>query len=88
MGEILPWGPVGVPDGVVIWGWEVSAMEAAQGDRIIVHGRTVGATDRHGVILEVRGEGGAPPYVVRFDDGHETVMYPGGDFAVDRGSAG
>ena len=25
------------------------------------------------------------PYLVRFDDGHETIMYPGGDFAVDRG---
>jgi hypothetical protein len=37
------------------------------------------------VILEVRGEGGSPPYVVRFDDGHETVMYPGGDFAVEHG---
>ena len=59
-------------------------MEAAQGDRIIVHGRTVGATDRHGVILEVRGEGGSPPYVVRFDDGHETVVFPGGDFSVEK----
>jgi hypothetical protein len=69
----------------VIWGLEVIAMEAAQGDRIIVHGRTVGSTDRHGVIVEVRGQGGTPPYLVRFDDGHETIMYPGGDFAVDRG---
>jgi hypothetical protein len=66
-------------------GLEVIAMEATQGDRIIVHGRTVGATDRHGVILEVRGQGGTPPYLVRFDDGHETIMYPGGDFAVERG---
>jgi hypothetical protein len=51
----------------------------------VVHGRNVGSSDRHGVILEVRGEGGHPPYVVRFDDGHETVMYPGGDFTVDHG---
>jgi hypothetical protein len=68
-------------------GSEVIAMEATQGDRIIVHGRTVGAADRHGVILEVRGQGGTPPYRVRFDDGHETTMYPGGDFAVERGTA-
>jgi hypothetical protein len=60
-------------------------MEATQGDRIVVRGRNVGSADRHGVILEVRGQGGAPPYLVRFDDGHETVMYPGGDFAVDHG---
>lgn len=66
-------------------GLEVIAMEATQGDRIIVRGRTVGSSDRHGVIVEVRGQGGAPPYLVRFDDGHETVMYPGGDFGVERG---
>jgi hypothetical protein len=36
------------------------------------------------VILEVKGQEGHPPYLVRFDDGHETVMYPGGDFAVDK----
>ncbi len=59
-------------------------MEAAQGDRIIIHGRTVGAADRHGEIIEVRGANGAPPYFVRFDDGHETILYPGGDFTIDR----
>jgi hypothetical protein len=59
-------------------------VEAAQGDRIIIHGRTVGASDRHGEIIEVRGANGAPPYFVRFDDGHETILYPGGDFTVDR----
>jgi hypothetical protein len=63
-------------------------MEAAQGDRIIVRGRTVESSDRHGVIVEVRGKGGAPPYLVHFDDGHETIMYPGGDFAVERAQGG
>jgi hypothetical protein len=24
---------------------------------------------------------------VRFDDGHETMLYPGGDFAVERKTA-
>jgi hypothetical protein len=67
---------------------EVIAMEATQGDRIVVRGRTVESSDRHGVIVEVRGQGGAPPYLVRFDDGHETIMYPGGDFAVERGHVG
>jgi len=59
-------------------------MKATQGDRIIVHGRTVGASDRHGEILEVRGADGAPPYFVRFDDGHESVLFPGGDFQVEQ----
>ncbi len=58
-------------------------MTAKQGDRITIHGRTVGAGDRHGEILEVRGKDGAPPYTVRFDDGHETLLFPGGDFTVD-----
>jgi Domain of unknown function (DUF1918) len=59
-------------------------MNAAQGDRIVIHGRTVGSADRHGEILEVRGENGAPPYFVRFDDGHESVVFPGGDFVVEK----
>lgn len=59
-------------------------MEAAQGDRIIIRGRTVESSDRHGEILEVRGPNGTPPYHVRFDDGHETILYPGGDFTVER----
>lgn len=58
-------------------------MKAMQGDRIIVRGRTVESSDRHGEILEVRGEDGAPPYFVRFDDGHESVLFPGGDFVVE-----
>ena len=59
-------------------------MKAAQGERIIIRGRTVESSDRHGEIIEVRGADGGPPYLVRFDDGHETVVYPGGDFVVDK----
>ena len=59
-------------------------MNAAQGDRIIIQGRTVGAADRHGEIIEVKGENGEPPYLVKFDDGHESVVFPGGDFAVEK----
>ena len=62
-------------------------MSAKQGDRITIHGRTVGATDRHGEITEVRGKDGSPPYAVKFDDGHETLIFPGGDFTVDAGQA-
>jgi hypothetical protein len=60
-------------------------MTAKQGDRITIHGRTVGAGDRHGEIVEVRGEKGAPPYAVKFDDGHEALIFPGSDFTVDGG---
>lgn len=58
-------------------------MRATVGDQLHVHSRKVGEHDRIGVILEVRGERGAPPYVVRFPDGHETLIYPGPDCVVE-----
>ena len=58
-------------------------MQAAVGDRVIIRGRTVEAPDRHGTIAEVRGENGDGPYVILFDDGHESVVFPGGDFIVE-----
>ena len=58
-------------------------MQASVGDRILVHGNVVGQADRQGEILEVRGPGGSPPYVVRFDNGHETLVYPGPDAIIE-----
>jgi len=57
-------------------------MRAAVGDRILVHGRTVGSGEQEGEIVEVRGEEGSPPYVVKFTDGHEGLIYPGSDCEV------
>lgn len=57
-------------------------MRAAVGDRILVHGRTVGAGEQHGEIVEVRGDDGAPPYLVRFTDGHEGLVFPGSDCEI------
>jgi hypothetical protein len=62
---------------------EGAAMQAAVGERLVIHSKTVGQPDRHGEVLEVRGEGGAPPYLVRFDDGHETLLYPGADCELE-----
>ncbi|EHR49099.1 protein of unknown function (DUF1918) [Saccharomonospora marina XMU15] len=59
-------------------------MRASVGDRIRVHGRTVGAGERQGEIVEVRGEKGRPPYLVRFSDGHEGLMFPGPDSEVEQ----
>lgn len=58
-------------------------MQATVGDRLHVHGRTVGAADRVGEIIEVRGEQGRPPYRVRFEDGHESLVYPGPDCIIE-----
>ena len=58
-------------------------MEARVGDRLVVKGHHTGEPDRDGEILEVHGTGGAPPYVVRWDDtGHETLFFPGPDASV------
>ncbi|MEV4113778.1 DUF1918 domain-containing protein [Nonomuraea sp. NPDC049695] len=57
-------------------------MNAAVGDRLLVHGHIVGERDRSGVIMEVQGPGGEPPYMVRFDDGHTGLVFPGPDAVV------
>ncbi|MFF9352216.1 DUF1918 domain-containing protein [Streptomyces sp. NPDC014734] len=57
-------------------------MEAHTGDRLLVHGRTVGQHDRVAEIVEVLGAGGSPPYRVRFEDGHEHLVSPGPDSVV------
>ena len=54
-------------------------MHARPGDQLIVEGRTDTTPRREGVIVEVHGEDGAPPYLVRWDDGHEGVVFPGPD---------
>ena len=61
-------------------------MHAKVGDRLHVHGGNVGNADRVGEIVEVRGGDGGPPYVVRFEDGHETLVFPGPDATVEEQS--
>jgi hypothetical protein len=58
-------------------------MYAAVGDRLRVHGRVVGVADQTSVIIEVRGQDGAPPYLVRHEDGHEALVFPGTDALVE-----
>lgn len=58
-------------------------MQAKVGDRLHVHANTVGEPDRVGEIVEVHGESGGPPYLVRFDDATEKLMFPGPDAVVE-----
>ncbi|MCX5214282.1 DUF1918 domain-containing protein [Kitasatospora sp. NBC_00240] len=58
-------------------------MHAAVGDQLHIHSRSVGMADRTGEITEVHGVNGEPPYLVRFDDGHEGLVYPGPDSIVE-----
>ena len=58
-------------------------MQAAVGDRLHIHGHAVGDPDRTGEIVEVKGQQGGPPYLVRFDDGHTRLVFPGPDAVVE-----
>jgi hypothetical protein len=58
-------------------------MRAEVGDRIVIKGHHTGEPDRDCEVLEVRGTGGGPPYVVRWGDtGHEAFFFPGSDAHV------
>lgn len=63
-------------------------MKATIGDQLHMHSRTVEEHDRIGVIKEIRGEDGGPPYLVRFEDGHERLVYPGSDCVVEGHTSG
>lgn len=58
-------------------------MRAVTGDSLVVKGRHVGDEPREGVILEVHGQNGAPPYLVRWRDGHESVFFPSADTLIE-----
>ncbi|WP_042397397.1 DUF1918 domain-containing protein [Streptacidiphilus carbonis] len=58
-------------------------MKATVGDRLRFHGRHVGTADRLGRVTEVRGKDGQPPYLVEFDDGHKSEVYPGTDCQIE-----
>jgi hypothetical protein len=54
-------------------------MKAVVGDELTVKGRHQGDVERHGEIIEIHGEEGSPPYVVQWQDGHESIFFPSAD---------
>ncbi len=52
-------------------------MHAQQGDGLEIDSAEVGAPPRKGTILEVLGESGHEHYRVRWEDGHESLFFPG-----------
>ncbi len=60
------------------------SIQAQVGDRLIIKGHHVGEPDRDAEVLEVHGDGGNPPWVVRWDDdGHEGLFFPGPDAVIE-----
>ncbi|MGZ6976381.1 MAG: DUF1918 domain-containing protein [Acidimicrobiia bacterium] len=66
-------------------------MRAVVGDRSAIKGHHVGDPDRNAVILEVRGEDGGPPWMVRWsDDGPQGLFLPARtpSWSTSRGTPG
>jgi hypothetical protein len=57
-------------------------LRAEPGDRLVVRGHHQGEPQRDAEVLRVLGEDGAPPYLVRWDDGHESEVFPGSDMFI------
>lgn len=62
-------------------------MRASVGDRLVIHSHHLGEPNREAEILEVHGKDGAPPYVVRWSDGRESVFFPSSDAVVEHHAA-
>ena len=57
-------------------------MHAEVGDQLTVMGRRQGDEERHGEIIQVDGPDGTPPYLVRWEDGHDGLFFPSGDAEI------
>jgi hypothetical protein len=57
-------------------------MKAKIGDLLVVESSSAEQHRTEGEIVDVRGQDGAPPFVVRWPDGHEGLCYPGPDAHV------
>lgn len=62
---------------------------AVPGDIVVVRGKAIDHRERRGLIIEVRGPDGSPPFVVRwFDDPHaephDVLYFPGPDADIER----
>ncbi|MCY7304305.1 MAG: DUF1918 domain-containing protein [Thermoleophilia bacterium] len=62
----------------------VQGLLAEVGDRIEIIGHAVGDAPRTGEIIEVLGEPGHEHYRVRWEDGHESINFPGEDAVIRR----
>jgi RimK family alpha-L-glutamate ligase len=62
----------------------VEGKPARKGDEISITGHAVGDSPKTAVILEVLGEPGHERFRVRWEDGHESIFFPGEDAVVVR----
>ncbi len=65
----------------------VAGAPATAGDEIEITGHSVGDAPRTAVILDVLGEPGHERFHVRWEDGHESIYFPGEDAVIRRPGA-
>ncbi len=59
-------------------------MHANAGDLLVVSSNHTDAPSRVGLIEEVHGRDGAPPYVVRWEgEERTTIVFPGADAHIE-----
>ncbi|MGG2460986.1 DUF1918 domain-containing protein [Streptomyces sp. RGM 3693] len=63
-------------------------MQAHKGDVLRFTGRAVGNPEHRVTVVEVLGPDGAPPYRVRYEDGHETEIFPGPGCVAESAAVG
>jgi CBS domain-containing protein len=60
------------------------ALAGTAGDRLVIRSHYIGGPERDAEILEARGPGGGPPFLVRWEDsGRVSLLYPGSDAYVE-----
>ena len=57
-------------------------MHATAGDHIVIETTTLDTPRRRGQVVEVIGEAENRHYRVRWQDGHESIFFPGPDARV------
>jgi hypothetical protein len=62
----------------------VSGSAVRAGDIIEITGHAVGDAPRRAEVLEVLGEAGHEHFRIRWEDGHESIHFPGGDARIHR----
>ena len=60
-------------------------MQADRGDHIVIETTVLDAPRRRGEVLEVIGQGERQHYRIRWQDGHESVYFPGPDARLESG---
>ncbi|HEX2715531.1 MAG TPA: DUF1918 domain-containing protein [Candidatus Acidoferrales bacterium] len=51
--------------------------EGNVGDRVIVESERTGRSPREGEIIEVLGAGDGVHFQIRWDNGHQSILFPG-----------